>query len=257
MFQKGFSLVELLVVVAIIGVLAGVGTVGYQQYTEATKIKVLVQNYNSIVRAAEFELTVAENDLTSAIKEFNENAEMIDEDGNVTTDSGAQRLIGAGTTCNNFAFSIKEHFKEFKNPWKTDWESVTVDTVGQGAHRQGQIQLVCYSFFGNYGNGAGCPITSNACKLLIQAYKKDRGRWNTSDGLCDNTMTQADPDENTTDTECLIRRQLGGKKRDSVADAQSDCGWDVDEHGPWQVNQSTVAADAGGRCNGSVGTPCT
>jgi len=30
-FQKGFSLVELLVVVAIIGVLAGVGIVGYDR----------------------------------------------------------------------------------------------------------------------------------------------------------------------------------------------------------------------------------
>ena len=34
--QKGFSLVELLVVVAIIGVLAGVGIVGYQ-YTDSAK----------------------------------------------------------------------------------------------------------------------------------------------------------------------------------------------------------------------------
>ena len=36
--QKGFSLVELLVVVAIIGVLAGVGIVGYQ--VTQTQLKV-------------------------------------------------------------------------------------------------------------------------------------------------------------------------------------------------------------------------
>ena len=35
--EKGFSLIELLVVVAIIGVLAAVGVVGYQGYIDSTK----------------------------------------------------------------------------------------------------------------------------------------------------------------------------------------------------------------------------
>ena len=39
--QKGFSLVELLVVVVIIGVLAGVGIVGYQSYTDSVKVELL------------------------------------------------------------------------------------------------------------------------------------------------------------------------------------------------------------------------
>ena len=43
--QKGFSLVELLVVVAIIGVLAGVGIVGYQSYTDSAKNRVGVANF--------------------------------------------------------------------------------------------------------------------------------------------------------------------------------------------------------------------
>ncbi len=46
--QKGFSLVELLVVVAIIGVLAGVGIVGYQSYTDSAKERVAVANFNSV-----------------------------------------------------------------------------------------------------------------------------------------------------------------------------------------------------------------
>ena len=49
MYQKGFSLVELLVVVAIIGVLAGVGVVGYQQYTESTKMRVFIQNVTCLL----------------------------------------------------------------------------------------------------------------------------------------------------------------------------------------------------------------
>lgn len=257
MLQKGFSLVELLVVVAIMGVLAATGVVGYQEYTESSKIKVVEANYRTIVKAVEFELVVANNGLQTTLKEFNEDGDMIDEDGNVTSDPGTQRFISEDTTCNNFAFSVKEHFKHFKNPWKTDWESVTVDTVGQAAHRKGQIQVVCYSFFGNFGNGGGCPVSSDACKLLIMAYKKDRGRWNTSDGLCDNTITVADPDVDAFDSQCLIRRQIGGAKRASVADAKSDCGWDQDIHGDWYVQQSTINADAGGSCGGSSPAPCS
>lgn len=56
--QKGFSLVELLVVVAIIGVLAGVGVVGYDRYVENAKMKVFEQNVQTILKAVDFEYTV-------------------------------------------------------------------------------------------------------------------------------------------------------------------------------------------------------
>ena len=71
--QKGFSLVELLVVVAIIGVLAGVGIVGYQSYTDSAKERVAIANFNSVKRFMETELTLLNNNIqtvSGAINSF-------------------------------------------------------------------------------------------------------------------------------------------------------------------------------------------
>ena len=74
--QKGFSLVELLVVVAIIGVLAGVGIVGYQSYTESAKQRVAIANFNSVKRFVETELTLLNNNIQTVSGAVQVNASM-------------------------------------------------------------------------------------------------------------------------------------------------------------------------------------
>lgn len=61
--NSGFSLVELLVVVAIIGVLSGVGIVGFQRYTETAKQKVALQNLDTVVDFFSTELIILNNNI--------------------------------------------------------------------------------------------------------------------------------------------------------------------------------------------------
>lgn len=137
--EKGFSLVELLVVVAIIGVLAGVGIVGYQSYTESAKEKVAEANYNSVVRFIETELTLLNNGVqenSGALKNHTGS-------GSATACNGTGSMPRAATTNTNLAHAIVCHFSslKFKNPFDNNDQVKTASAV-PGTAKKGEVYII-------------------------------------------------------------------------------------------------------------------
>tara|TARA_B110000971_G_scaffold57999_1_gene59160 strand:+ start:2188 stop:2757 length:570 start_codon:yes stop_codon:yes gene_type:complete len=108
--ERGFSLIELLVVVAIIGVLAAVGVVGYQGYIDSTKKSVTDANAKAVhqwlintktVRAAGIDTDPVECKATT-----------------LTTSTTAAASVAAGGCFGALALEGNP-FESFKNPYKT------------------------------------------------------------------------------------------------------------------------------------------
>ena len=89
--SKGFSLLELLIVVAIIGVLAAAGVVGYQSYTETAKNNVLDSNMNNTFKAATTDIQALTQGLDDTSEMFEEAD--ADSDDTVTCEEGAIEMV--------------------------------------------------------------------------------------------------------------------------------------------------------------------
>ena len=148
--QKGFSLVELLVVVAIIGVLAGVGIVGYQGYTDAAKERVAMANYNSVKRFVDTELVLLNNNIqttSASIRTFVSNSDndctttVAQFDNSDTTAAGSLGAFLQGIAC-YFSAGAGGYGSSFKNPYGGPTDSQVIYNQTVAANRpQGSINI--------------------------------------------------------------------------------------------------------------------
>ena len=160
--QKGFSLVELLVVVAIIGVLAGVGIVGYQGYTDAAKERVALANFNSVKRFIDTELVLLNNNIqttSASIRAFDTDCATtaIAFDNSLNTAAHNLGTFLQGITC-YFSAGAGGYGSSFKNPYRGAADSQVIYNENAAASRfQGSINIGLITTLGENRAGVAIP----------------------------------------------------------------------------------------------------
>ena len=150
--KKGFSLIELLVVVAIIGILAGAGLVSYNGYTERGKIIAL--NANCDLAKKHIITQLARCEVGNLIQNWTSGATINPHDTNcdTTTNKFVQNF--------GYAMGVLAHDPKYKNPlnssdraFVTDWDPPLAKNIGRvNCGINGSLNtnpIICYCRWGS------------------------------------------------------------------------------------------------------------
>ena len=116
--EKGFSLIELLVVVAIIGILAAVGIVAYSGYTASAKINSAKGSHSTIVKFINAEKTKCDTGASV-------NMGVIGADGDAADPTCAGNTGSTAGPAAAITFAAHFQGKQFKNPYKSSLFATT------------------------------------------------------------------------------------------------------------------------------------